>query len=161
MLDQIKGLHHVTSMAANAQTNNQFFTNALGLRRVEKTVNFDAPDVYHLYYGDENGAPGTIMTYFPFPKMAQGRPGTGEVGTTVYSIPEGSIGFWSDRLAKLNVTGLKAEETFGEKRLNFAGPLNFERMSIEQIQITLDGRRLINGKSTTTSSIKTGSITTT
>lgn len=122
MLDQIKGLHHVTSMAANARTNNQFFTNALGLRRVKKTVNFDAPDVYHLYYGDENGAPGTIMTYFPFPKMAQGRPGTGEVGTTVYSIPEGSIGFWSDRLATLNVTGLKTEETFGEKRLNFAGP---------------------------------------
>ncbi|MBB3965015.1 VOC family protein [Rhizobium metallidurans] len=122
MLDQIKGLHHVTSMAANARTNNQFFTNALGLRRVKKTVNFDAPDVYHLYYGDENGAPGTIMTYFPFPKMAQGRPGTGEVGTTVYSIPKGSVGFWSDRLAKLNVTGLKTEETFGEKRLNFAGP---------------------------------------
>jgi glyoxalase family protein len=94
----------------------------LALRRVKKTVNFDSPDVYHLYYGDETGAPGTIMTYFPFPKMAQGRPGTGEVGTTVFSVPEGSIGFWSDHLAKLNATGLKTEETFGEKRLNFAGP---------------------------------------
>src|SRR5262245_58083059 len=122
MLDQIKGLHHVTSMASDARLNNDFFTNALGLRRVKKTVNFDAPDVYHLYYGDETGAPGTIMTYFPFPKMAQGRPGTGEVGTTVFSVPQGSIGFWSDRLNKLNVTGLKTEETFGEKRLNFAGP---------------------------------------
>jgi glyoxalase family protein len=122
MLDQIKGLHHVTSMAEDARTNNQFFTNALGLRRVKKTVNFDAPDVYHLYYGDETGSPGTIMTYFPFPKMAQGRPGTGEVGTTVYSVPQGSLGFWSDRLTKLNVTGLKTEESFGEKRLNFAGP---------------------------------------
>ena len=70
MLNQIKGLHHVTSMAADARQNNQFFTNTLGLRRVKKTVNFDAPDVYHLYYGDEVGTPGTVMTYFPFPISA-------------------------------------------------------------------------------------------
>ncbi len=66
MLNQIKGLHHVTSMAANARVNNQFFTDILGLRRVKKTVNFDAPDVYHLYYGDEVGSPGSVMTYFRF-----------------------------------------------------------------------------------------------
>jgi glyoxalase family protein len=122
MLTQIKGLHHVTSMAADARTNNQFFTDVLGLRRVKKTVNFDSPDVYHLYYGDETGAPGTVMTYFPFPDMGPGRPGTGEVGTTVFSVPEGSFGFWSERLSKRGVTDLKAEVTFGEKRLNFAGP---------------------------------------
>jgi glyoxalase family protein len=122
MLTQIKGLHHVTSMAADARTNNQFFTDTLGLRRVKKTVNFDSPDVYHLYYGDETGSPGSVMTYFPFPDMAPGRPGTGEVGTTVFSVPEGSLGFWSDRLSTRGVSGLKAEETFGEKRLNFAGP---------------------------------------
>ncbi|WP_275786365.1 VOC family protein [Pararhizobium gei] len=122
MLTQIKGLHHVTSMAASARTNNQFFTDTLGLRRVKKTVNFDSPDVYHLYYGDETGTAGTVMTYFPFPHMGRGRPGTGEVGTTVFSVPEGSLGFWSDRLAQRGITGLKAEETFGEKRLNFAGP---------------------------------------
>ncbi|MBY5334413.1 ring-cleaving dioxygenase [Rhizobium leguminosarum] len=122
MLNQIKGLHHVTSMAQDARTNNQFFTNALGLRRVKKTVNFDAPDVYHLYYGDEAGTPGSVMTYFPFPKMAQGRPGTGEVGTTVFSVPQGSLSFWSDRFSTLGIDGLKAEEGFGEKRLNFSGP---------------------------------------
>jgi glyoxalase family protein len=122
MLTQINGLHHVTSMAADARTNNQFFTDVLGLRRVKKTVNFDSPDVYHLYYGDETGAPGTVMTYFPFPDMGPGRAGTGEVGTTVFSVPEGSLGFWSDRLSNRGVSGLKAEETFGEKRLNFAGP---------------------------------------
>ncbi len=122
MLTQIKGLHHVTSMAADARTNNQFFTDTLGLRRVKKTVNFDSPDVYHLYYGDETGAPGSVMTYFPFPDMGPGRPGTGEVGTTVFSVPEGSLGFWSDRLSQCGVSGLKTEETFGEKRLNFAGP---------------------------------------
>lgn len=122
MLDQIKGLHHVTSMAADARINNRFFTDTLGLRRVKKTVNFDAPDVYHLYYGDETGAPGSVMTYFPFPNIGRGRAGTGEVGTTVFSVPEGSLGFWSDRFSQKGVTGLKAEETFGEKRLNFAGP---------------------------------------
>lgn len=122
MLTQIKGLHHVTSMAADARTNNQFFTDTLGLRRVKKTVNFDSPDVYHLYYGDETGTPGSVMTYFPFPDMGPGRPGTGEVGTTVFSVPEGSLGFWRDRLSTRGVSGLKSEETFGEKRLNFAGP---------------------------------------
>jgi glyoxalase family protein len=121
-IDQIKGLHHVTSLAADAQTNSAFFTKTLGLRRVKKTVNFDAPDVYHLYYGDELGTPGSVMTYFPFPKIAQGRPGTGEVGETVFSVPEGSLQFWSERLAALGVDGLKADEAFGEKRLHFAGP---------------------------------------
>jgi len=122
MLDQIKGLHHVTSMADDARTNNHFFTNTLALRRVKKTVNFDSPDVYHLYYGDEIGTPGTVMTYFPFPQMPRGRAGTGEVGTTVFSVPQGSLGFWRDRLAQLGIGGLKEEESFGEKRLNFAGP---------------------------------------
>ncbi len=122
MLNQIQGLHHVTSMAADARTNNRFFTDALGLRRVKKTVNFDSPDVYHLYYGDETGSPGSIMTYFPFPHMGPGRHGTGEVGTTVFSVPDGALGFWSDRLANLKVDGLKPSETFGEKRLEFAGP---------------------------------------
>ncbi len=122
MITQIKGLHHVTSMAASASTNNKFFTDTLGLRRVKKTVNFDAPDVYHLYYGDEVGTPGSVMTYFPFPHIAQGRPGTGEVGTTVFSVPQGSLGYWTDRLTKAGADGLKADEAFGEKRLHFAGP---------------------------------------
>ncbi|TIN77139.1 MAG: ring-cleaving dioxygenase, partial [Mesorhizobium sp.] len=88
MLNQIKGLHHVTSMASDARRNNEFFTKKLGLRRVKKTVNFDAPDVYHLYYADEFGTPGSVMTYFPFPDIGKGRHGVGEVGTTVFSVPE-------------------------------------------------------------------------
>ncbi|WP_245468445.1 VOC family protein, partial [Mesorhizobium sp. M1E.F.Ca.ET.063.01.1.1] len=87
MLNQIKGLHHVTSMASDARRNNEFFTKKLGLRRVKKTVNFDAPDVYHLYYADEVGTPGSVMTYFPFPDIGKGRQGVGEVGTTVFSVP--------------------------------------------------------------------------
>jgi len=122
MLDQIKGLHHVTSMAKDAAHNNQFFTQTLGLRRVKKTVNFDEPSVYHLYYGDEQGTPGTVMTYFPFPNVGRGTLGTGEVGTTVFSVPEGTIGFWSERLAGLGVKYIKPSESFGQKRLSFAGP---------------------------------------
>ncbi|MFC3325848.1 VOC family protein [Mesorhizobium cantuariense] len=122
MLDQIKGLHHVTSMARDARQNNEFFTRKLGQRRVKKTVNFDAPDVYHLYYGDEAGTPGSVMTYFPFPDIGKGRHGVGEVGTTVYSVPEGTLAYWEKRFADEGVTGLSRDETFGEKRLAFAGP---------------------------------------
>ena len=122
MLTQIKGLHHVTSMAANAQENNDFFTKTLGLHRVKKTVNFDAPDVYHLYYGDKVGTPGSVMTYFPFPNIGKGRRGAGEVAETVFSVPEGSLAFWQERLAASGATGLQPEESFGEKRLRFLGP---------------------------------------
>jgi glyoxalase family protein len=122
MLKQIKGLHHVTSMAKDAQENNDFFTDALGLRRIKKTVNFDAPDVYHLYYADEVGTPGSVMTYFPFPDIPRGRPGTGEVGTTVFSVPKETLPFWRERLAKRGVAELREDEAFGEKRLHFAGP---------------------------------------
>ena len=122
MLHQIKGLHHVTSMAGDAQTNNDFFTRTLGLRRVKKTVNFDAPDVYHLYYGDEHGTPGSVMTYFPFPQIAPGKPGAGEVGETVFAVPEGSLGAWRERLSGLAVAGLQDETAFGEARLGFDGP---------------------------------------
>lgn len=122
MLDQIRGLHHVTSMAKDARENNTFFTGKLGLRRVKKTVNFDAPDVYHLYYADEVGTPGSVMTYFPFPNIGKGRHGTGEVGTTVFSVPEGALDYWEKHLAEQGVTGLKREDRFGEKRLAFDGP---------------------------------------
>ncbi len=122
MLDHIKGLHHITSLASDAAVNNRFFTDVLGLRRVKKTVNFDAPDVYHLYYADEIGTPGTVMTYFPFPGAARGRPGTGEVGTTVFSVPAGSLGFWEGQLAAHDVDGLERDTAFGENRLRFAGP---------------------------------------
>jgi glyoxalase family protein len=122
MLDQIKGLHHVTSMARDAAENNAFFTRTLGLRRVKKTVNFDAPDVYHLYYADEFGTPGSVLTYFPFPNIARGRPGTGEVGTTAFAVPEGSLDWWEKRLAEQGVEGLERHEKFGEQRLFFRGP---------------------------------------
>ena len=121
-INQIRGLHHITSLSGSAAENNAFFTRALGLRRVKKTVNFDAPDVYHLYYGDELGRPGGVMTYFPFPDIARGRPGVGEVGEIVFAVPEGSLPFWIERLETLGLDGLKSGEAFGERKLHFAGP---------------------------------------
>lgn len=122
MLTQIKGLHHVTSLAADAQANNDFFTKLLGLRRVKKTVNFDEPSVYHLYYGDAVGTPGSVMTYFPFPYISKGKRGTGEVSETVFSVPQGSLGYWKERFASHALSGVEEDEVFGEKRLRFLGP---------------------------------------
>ncbi|PSJ63416.1 VOC family protein [Kumtagia ephedrae] len=137
MLNQIRGIHHVTSMARDASENNRFFTGKLGLRRVKKTVNFDAPDVYHLYYGDGQGTPGSVMTYFPFPNIGKGRRGAGEVGTTVFSVPAGSLGYWEQRLAEQGVTGLSRETSFGENRLRFDGP---DGDGFALVEIADDGR---------------------
>ncbi|SHI42542.1 VOC family protein [Wenxinia saemankumensis] len=122
MIDRIRGLHHVTSMAGDASANNRFFTGTMGLRRVKKTVNFDAPEVYHLYYGDEVGTPGSVMTTFPFGRMPRGRRGTGEVGVTEFAVPKGSLGYWADRFAARGVTGLAEDKFLGARRLTFDGP---------------------------------------
>ncbi len=122
MIKDIKGLHHVTSMASDARQNNSFFTDTLGLRRVKKTVNFDEPSVYHLYYGDEKGTPGTVMTYFPFQHMMQGRPGVGEVGETQFAVPKGAVGFWKERLLSQGVKAIETDAAFGANRIRFNGP---------------------------------------
>ena len=137
MITEIKGLHHVTSMAAHAQQNSDFFTKTLGLRRVKKTVNFDAPEVYHLYYGDELGTPGSVMTYFPFPHIVAGRPGAGEVGDTYFAVPKGTLEFWKERLVAQNVGGLSESEVFGDRRLRFDGP---DRDSFSLIEVDGDDR---------------------
>lgn len=122
MLTQINGLHHVTSLASGAQVNSDFFTKILGLRRVKKTVNFDRPDVYHLYYGDALGKPGTVMTYFPFPGKARGHAGTGEVSNTAFAVPKGALDFWQTRLDQLRIPGLARADRMGAARLVFDGP---------------------------------------
>jgi glyoxalase family protein len=122
MLHQINGLHHVTSLASSASENNKFFSEGLGLRRIKATVNFDNPEVYHLYYGDEVGNAGSVLTYFPFPNIALGRRGTGEVGTTAFSISMGSIPFWRERLHAIGAGHATPTNRFGEQRLEFYGP---------------------------------------
>jgi glyoxalase family protein len=127
---EIKGLHHITLLASNAQVNSDFFTKTLGLRRVKKTVNFDAPDVYHLYYGDDMGRPGSVITYFPFPNASPGKAGTGEAGSTAFSVPTGALEFWEQHL---NALGVKTSmhELFGEKRLSFSGP-DLEQLALAE-----------------------------
>jgi len=122
MIKDILGLHHITSMAADANKNNSFFTKVLGLRRVKKTVNFDAPEVYHLYYGDEVGTPGSVMTYFPFGRMPRGTRGIGEVGITEFAVPKETLSYWKNRLSAFDVKGLEQSMAFGENRLTFDGP---------------------------------------
>ncbi|MGC9418071.1 MAG: VOC family protein [Rhodovulum sp.] len=122
MARQVEGLNHVTSLASSAVANNAFFTGMLGLRRVKTTVNFDAPEIYHLYYGNELGTPGTVLTYFPYEGAKRGRRGTGEISVTTYSVPEGSLEAWHARLSEAGVAGLSREPRFGETRLGFEGP---------------------------------------
>jgi glyoxalase family protein len=99
----ILGIHHVTAIASDPQKNIDFYTQILGLRLVKLTVNFDDPTTYHLYFGDEIGRPGTILTFFPWPNAPKGHKGTGQVITTSFLIPERSIDYWLDRLKSQKV----------------------------------------------------------
>jgi predicted esterase/catechol 2,3-dioxygenase-like lactoylglutathione lyase family enzyme len=96
----VLGLHHVTAIASDPQRNLDFYAGLLGLRLVKRTVNFDDPQTYHLYYGDEVGDPGTIMTFFPWPGARQGRQGVGQVAVTSFSILPTAVGFWIERLVR-------------------------------------------------------------
>lgn len=108
----ITGIHHVTALADDAQRNIDFYTGILGLRMVKKTINFDAPEVYHLYYGNESGSPGTIMTFFPYSGLARGRHGKGQMTATSFSVPDISLDYWMKRLKKFNVQILQIQERF-------------------------------------------------
>ena len=109
----ITGLHHVTALASDAQSNLNFYAGILGLRMVKKTINFDAPDVYHFYYGNDVGTPGTIMTFFPYQGLTRGRKGKGQLTVTAFSIPEMSVSYWMDRLDKFNIPYIDPQERFG------------------------------------------------
>jgi len=100
----ILGIHHITAIAGNPQKNIDFYTGFLGLRLVKLTVNFDDPQTYHFYYGDDIGRPGTILTFFPWQNMPKGFRGTGQVITTAFLIPESSIEYWINRLKSQGVS---------------------------------------------------------
>ncbi|MFP7253813.1 ring-cleaving dioxygenase [Terribacillus goriensis] len=118
MTKQTQGIHHITAIVGHPQENTDFYAGVLGLRLVKKTVNFDDPGTYHLYFGDEKGKPGTIITFFPWPNAYQGRIGDGQVGVTSYVVPKGALTFWENRLEKFEIAFTKAER-FGEKYLQF------------------------------------------
>jgi len=103
MGDLIQGIHHVTALAGDPQKCLDFYGGILGLRLVKKTVNFDAPDVYHLYLGDEAGRPGTILTFFPYGTILQGRPGNGMAVCVAFSVPTRARAFWEERLTRFGV----------------------------------------------------------
>jgi len=116
------GLHHVTAIAGPAQRNLDFYTRILGLRLVKKTVNFDDPGTYHLYFGDAAGQPGTILTFFPWPHAAPGRSGIGETFETQFRIPEAAIGYWTHRFVSHGVAHEAPVKRFGETVLAFKDP---------------------------------------
>jgi glyoxalase family protein len=103
MENKILGLHHITAIAGGAQRNYEFYTRILGLRLVKKTVNFDDPGTYHFYYGNEVGTPGSILTFFPWEGVQKGRPGTGMATEIGYSIPKGSLEFWTKRFDEFKI----------------------------------------------------------
>ena len=111
------GIHHVTAITGNPQRNMKFYVDNLGLRLVKLTVNQDDPTSYHLYYGDELGRPGSILTFFNWPNIPEGHRGTSEVAATSFLIPEDSISYWTNR--------------FKNKQIQFRGPDN--RFENEQV----------------------------
>lgn len=119
---QIAGIHHVTAIASDPQRNIDFYVGLLGLRLVKLTVNFDDPKSYHLYYGDKVGHPGTILTFFAWPYGPQGRPGTGQLTTTSFSIPEGSMEFWMEQFRRHGIPFHGPTAKFGEQILTFNDP---------------------------------------
>jgi glyoxalase family protein len=115
---ELQGIHHITAITADAQANVDFYAGLLGLRMVKKTVNFDLPDVYHLYFADEEGNPGSILTFFEFPGARPGRPGAGTIDRIIWRVPtQASLDFWGDRL---QAAGVKVEP--GPGSLRFADP---------------------------------------
>lgn len=132
MLEPIVGLHHVTAIASDPQRNLDFYTEVLGLRFVKRTINFDDPGTYHFYFGDDAGTPGTILTFFPWPHAHRGQAGAGEVTHTAFSIPQGSLGYWEQRLRDKGVVVERTGTRFkgAEEVLTLADP---DGMKIELV----------------------------
>lgn len=116
------GIHHITAISGPAQRNLDFYTRTLGMRFVKRTVNFDAPGTYHVYYGDETGQPGSILTFFPWAHVASGRLGVGEAQETMLRIPETAIGYWAHRFIEKGVAHDGPVKRFGETVLSFKDP---------------------------------------
>ncbi|MEO1776668.1 MAG: VOC family protein [Pseudomonadota bacterium] len=134
MASDIIGLHHVTAISGDAQANHDFYVRTLGQRMVKRTVNFDAPEVYHLYYADGAGTPGTVMTFFPFPGARRGRVGRGQVTETLYAVPVGSLDFWAARIAAAGGRVLGRATAFGEARLIAEDPEGLGLTMVERAE---------------------------
>jgi glyoxalase family protein len=111
---RLEGLHHITMITGDAQSNVAFYADTLGLRLVKRTVNFDDPGAYHLYFGDETGAPGSILTWFEFAGAAKGRAGIGMIHTLELGVPTAAaLDFWEQRLSARGVVSRRSEDRLG------------------------------------------------
>ena len=124
----IKGLHHVTATVEDPHEDLDFYVRLLGLRLVKKTVNFDNPGVYHFYYGNAHGSPGTIMTTFPYggKGVRPGERGTGQITVTSFSVPKGSLDFWRERLRNAGLDIRESGTHFDEEVIEFDDPSGLE-----------------------------------
>jgi glyoxalase family protein len=137
-MNAIPGLHHVTAIASDPQANADFYASLLGLRLVKRTVNFDDPTTYHLYYGDDVGTPGTILTFFPWPGAPPGMRGAGQATATAFAVPHGSLEWWMERLAGGTIEFGPIEERFGERLLALRDP---DDLAIELVEVAGDANR--------------------
>ncbi|UYG95096.1 ring-cleaving dioxygenase [Cytobacillus firmus] len=115
------GIHHISAIVGHPQENIDFYAGVLGLRMVKQTVNFDDPGTYHLYFGNNEGKPGTIITFFPWANAFQGEIGDGQAGVTSYAIPSGALEFWKDRFKKFKIS-YTMERRFSEESIRFQDP---------------------------------------
>ncbi len=118
----IPGIHHVTAIGSDPRRNLEFYTETLGLRLVKRSVNQDDVSVYHLFYGDHSGSPGTSMTFFPYTDARPGQVGTGQASAVAFLIPDGAVEFWTDRLADAGVDAEEPTERFGDTVISFEDP---------------------------------------
>src|SRR4051812_40721337 len=121
-MPEVLGIHHVTAIASDPQRNLDFYAGLLGLRLVKRTVNFDDPQTYHFYFGDEVGTPGSILTFFPWEGVSPGTQGSGQATEVVYAVPQNSLPFWKARLETHKVTVTESGQRFGEDYLSFTDP---------------------------------------
>ncbi|CAM4341802.1 ring-cleaving dioxygenase [Saccharibacillus endophyticus] len=136
MKKQTAGIHHITAIVGHPQENVDFYAGVLGLRLVKQTVNFDDPETYHFYFGNDGGKPGTIMTFFPWANAYPGKIGAGQVGITSFVVPVGSLSFWKERLTSFNVA-VRDFDRFGENYLEFDDPhgLHLELVEREEGEV--------------------------
>jgi glyoxalase family protein len=146
------GIHHITAIAGDPQRNLDFYTEALGLRLVKRTVNFDDPGSYHFYFGDNIGTPGTIMTFFPWPGARRGARGSGQVTTVNFAVPRNSMAFWKERLRATHVISEEIEGRFGSNALRFLDPDGLQ-LEITVIPSNVEGSRRETFKVTSTGSL--------
>lgn len=134
----VLGLHHVTALASDPQKNVDFYAGILGLRLIKKTVNFDAPEIYHLYYGNHEGSPGTIMTFFPYPTIPKGRKGKAQLTVTSFSVSMQAIDYWMKRLDRFNIPYEGPEERFDERIIYFE---DYDGLGLELVGNQSDERQ--------------------